>query len=81
MKMSLSGRLSLIGRGIFAQNPTSSDDPHKTVFGFQGATASLDHTEQTIYTSTVAARKDADGWISRESEVLKPLDIYNELKY
>jgi hypothetical protein len=81
MVAALAGRLVFLGRAIFAPSEKSSD-PHQTIFGgANGGLAILDHTEQGIYTATVTARKDTDGWASRSNALLKPLDLYNELKY
>lgn len=73
LRAALGGRLEFMGRAIFASNlgmaeggeGSSGGDPHKTIFGRQGATAILDHMEQTIYMATVATRKDTDNWSNR----------------
>ena len=80
LRGAFAGRLPFIGRGVFMPSESPSD-PHKTVFGVQSSSSILERTERRIYAATIAAKKDVDGWYSRENNLLKPFDIYNELSY
>lgn len=78
MRIALTGRLPLLSKSIFTPSNTMSEDPHKSVFGgTQGLTSTLDYTELSIYSATVAGRKDANAWSSRTNQQLLPLDIFN----
>lgn len=83
LKGALAARLPLLGRALYSSSATPLEaNPYKTVFGgTRSATSSppsLDQWEEGIFAATLAARRDADAWSNRTSNVLKPHDLYHD---
>lgn len=66
LNMALMNRLPLLAKAVFAppENESPAADPHNIIFGSTSFTMGMDHAEEAIYLATVAAKRDADRWLS-----------------